>query len=165
MARIARHDAREANSTRNRVSQVNHPTAKRLSPSRRHDRRRFLLPQRHIRDAQDPQLLGAAVTLEPVEQQPASGRLLTRVHTFQRLLDPPHRYRRQEARFASLVPQPIAFIPRVRRSIVGPAAGVRSLPPMMLPATERTTQVDATRVTRMRQELQPAVSAVDQTRP
>ncbi len=89
----------------------------------------LLLAQRHVGNAVDPQLLGAAATLETVQQQAAFGR----VHAFQRLFDAPLGDRRQQARFASVVPQAMPLIPQVQarqfhdfahRTL--PTAGVRS---------------------------------------
>lgn len=52
-----------------------------------------------------------------------------------------------------------------RTAVVGRAAVARTLPAMVLSATERTTQVEATRAARMRQKANPAVRAADGATP
>jgi hypothetical protein len=82
----------------------------RRSPQQIHDARRFLFAQRHVGDAIDPQLLGAAAAFETVEQEPS----IACVHAFHRFLNAPLGDRRQQARFASVVPQAMALVPQVQ---------------------------------------------------
>jgi len=69
-------------------------------PHQTEDARRFLLAEGNVGHAVNAQLFGATVPFETVEQEPALGR----VHAFQRLLDATLCDRRQQARFASVVP-------------------------------------------------------------
>jgi len=66
----------------------------------------LFLSQRDIRHALDVEFFGTAATSETV-QQPAS---LRHVDALQRLLDATLDDRRQQARFGSVIPQPIALI-------------------------------------------------------
>ena len=57
------------------------------------------------------QFLGTAAAFETVQKES----VLRRVDAFQRFFDAALGDRRQQARFASVVPQPIALVPQVQR--------------------------------------------------
>jgi hypothetical protein len=57
-----------------------------------------------------PQFLGASASLETVEKEP----VIRRVNAFQRFFDAALGNRRQHARFAGVVTQPIALVPQVQ---------------------------------------------------
>ena len=56
--------------------------------------------------------------------------------------------------------EPLLLRPAGRRSVVGGAPSAGTLPTMVLPAAERTTQVPPTCISRMREKTNPAVRAV-----
>ena len=75
-----------------------------------HDPRCFFLRQRYIGAVMNTQFLGATASLEAVEKEPVIGR----VDTFERFFDASLGNRRQDARFAGVVTQPVAFVPQVQ---------------------------------------------------
>ena len=82
----------------------------RRSPHQIQDPCGLLLTQGHVGHALDPELLGGAAALEAVEERPGLGR----VHAFQRFFDAALGDRRQQARFAGVVPQAIPLVPQVQ---------------------------------------------------